>query len=362
VAQRATRALARDPSLVTRHLPEYLIEAFLLGMFMVSAGVVGTLLGAPASPLVHSIPNESVRAVMGGLAMGLTAIALIYSGWGKRSGAHMNPAVTLAFVRLGKVRWPDAIGYIAAQVVGGTAGVVLVHTAFGDAFASAPVQYVATLPMKGLLAAFIAEFAISFVMMTIVLRATSSSRWMKYTGVFAGLLVATYIIFEAPYSGMSMNPARTFASALPSGIWTGFWIYLTAPVLAMQVAVSVNRFTSVRSSGCAKLLHFDAQRCIFCGHAPRKSEEKGFTRRTRSAGEKGLAENKRSKDPNRKRHLTQSSQSAQRCEMRSGLPTQSASLPRRGYLANARLPKFGLPLMKLRTHSLERLADEHLKL
>ena len=91
------------------HWPEYAIEAWALGIFMISAGCFGVLLEASISPLPRAIENADVRRALGGLAMGLTAVVLIYSPWGKRSGAHMNPAVTLAFLRLNHVaRWDAA--------------------------------------------------------------------------------------------------------------------------------------------------------------------------------------------------------------------------------------------------------------
>src|SRR5689334_18283210 len=89
------------------HWPEYLIEAWALGTFMVSAGLVATALGSPRSPISGAIPSPLLRSALAGIAMGLTAIALIHSPWGKRSGAHMNPAVTLTFLRLGRVRIQD---------------------------------------------------------------------------------------------------------------------------------------------------------------------------------------------------------------------------------------------------------------
>jgi len=131
------------------HWPEYLIEAWALGSFMVSAGVVATLLGAPDSPVHRAIAGATWRNVAGGVAMGLTAIALIHSGWGKRSGAHMNPAVTLTFLRLGKIRPWDALFFAFAQILGGTAGVLLVAALFGHAFTDPPVSYAATLPGPG---------------------------------------------------------------------------------------------------------------------------------------------------------------------------------------------------------------------
>src|SRR6266487_3669549 len=112
-------------SALRQHWPEYLIEAWALGTFMVSAALFTALLEYPGSPVHQLIPNGSERRALIGLAMGLTAIALIYSPWGKQSGAHMNPATTLTFLRLGKVTGWDATGYIAAQFIGGVCGVLL---------------------------------------------------------------------------------------------------------------------------------------------------------------------------------------------------------------------------------------------
>lgn len=252
------------------HWPEYLIEAWALGMFMISAGVCGVVLEFPGSIVHRWLPDETLRRVLAGIAMGLTAVSLIYSPWGKRSGAHMNPAVTLAFLRSGHVRRWDAVFYIVAQFVGGTLGVFAVLAIFGDAFARLPVSHVVTLPgPAGELVAFAAELTISFLMMTMVLRASNSQRLMRYTGVFAGVLVALFISIEAPFSGMSMNPARTFASAFVAHVWTSFWIYLVAPVTAMQCALAIDRFLRGRAAvKCAKLLHTNDQRCIHCGYEP----------------------------------------------------------------------------------------------
>lgn len=104
---------------LTRHWSEYLMEAAGLGLFMLSAVVVATVIEHPSSPVRAAIDNPLLRRIPMGLAMGLTAIGIIYSPWGKRSGAHINPAVTLTFYRLGKMaRW-DAILYVLAQCVGG---------------------------------------------------------------------------------------------------------------------------------------------------------------------------------------------------------------------------------------------------
>jgi len=252
-----------------RHWPEYLIEGWALGMFMIAAGVVATLLEYPGSPVHAGLPDASVRRIIAGMAMGLTAIGLIYSPWGKRSGAHMNPSVTVTFLILGKVRAWDALFYVLAQFLGGTAGVLFVLGLIGAPFSEPPVRLAATLPgPAGSWAAFTAELAISAGMMATILTVSGSRRIASLTGIVAGCLVATYISLEAPLSGMSMNPARSFASAVPALMWRSLWIYFTAPVAGMLAGAQLYRL-SRRRVACAKLVHPPEVRCIHCGYEPR---------------------------------------------------------------------------------------------
>ena len=250
-----------------KHWPEYLIEAFCLGVFMVSAGAVTVLFEYPYSPVHAAISNPDLRRALIGLAMGLTAMGLIYSPWGKQSGAHMNPAVTLTFYRLGKMAAWDAVFYIIAQFFGGLLGVLLTRMLLGNSFADPAVNFIVTVPgAAGVPAAFVAELLISCGLMLVILFATNTPKLARYTGLIAGTLVALYITFEAPYSGMSINPARTVASALPSGVWTAVWLYFVAPIGGMLLAVDIRR-ALVRGAhvACAKLHHDHRRRCIFCG-------------------------------------------------------------------------------------------------
>ena len=249
------------------HWPEYLMEAGLLGAFMVSACVFGALYEFPGSPVHQAITSDFLRRVLMGMSMGLTAIAIIYSPWGKQSGAHINPAVTFTFFRLGKIKFWDALFYVAAQSAGAVMGVFLVAQFLGRQVSDPAVRYVVTTPgPRGPWVALAAEFIIAAGMMSAVLYFSNHHRLACYTGLFAGLLVATYITIEAPFSGMSMNPARTFGSALPSGIWDGLWIYLTAPPLGMLFAAELYLWWSGRQSvKCCKLHHNNTKRCIFCG-------------------------------------------------------------------------------------------------
>src|SRR6201999_1550997 len=103
---------------VRLHWPEYLMEAALLGAFMVSACIFGALYEFPQSPIRQTIHSSILRRLLMGISMGSTAIAIIYSPWGKQSGAHINPSVTTTFFRLGKIKAWDALFYIGAQFLG----------------------------------------------------------------------------------------------------------------------------------------------------------------------------------------------------------------------------------------------------
>ena len=263
------------------HWPEYLMESAELALFMISACVVTAVLEHPASTLRHLLPSPFTRRLITGVAMGLTLLALIHSKWGKRSGAHMNPAFTLMFLRLGKVEAWDAAFYAVSQFAGGLAGVLISLLLVGPWLAHPNVNFAATQPgMSGILVALTAELLISFMLALTVLVVSNHSKISRFTPYFAASLVAAYITFEAPFSGMSMNPARTFSSAFVGHLWTGLWIYFTAPVLAMQLAATLY----LRSKGvvyCAKYHHYNRQRCIFNCRFPELLAREQMQKQTR---------------------------------------------------------------------------------
>src|SRR5215813_10774633 len=177
-ASSALRALAM-------HWPEYLMEAAGLGLFMVSACAFTVLLFHPASAVVRALPDADLRRMLTGIAMGLTAITIIYSPLGKRSGAHLNPAVTLTFWRLGKIEGWDAAFYILAQFVGGAAGVAIAARVLSHMLVADPaVTYAVTIPgAYGAGMAFLAEAVISFGLMLMVLVVSNRPASNRYTGL-----------------------------------------------------------------------------------------------------------------------------------------------------------------------------------
>jgi aquaporin Z len=251
------------------------MEAASLGLFMVSACAFGVLLEHPASPVHQALPAPLVRQILAGIAMGLTAVGIISSPWGQRSGAHMNPALTLTFWSLGKIEPWDALFYMAGQFLGGVGGVVLSSWILGPPLGHYKVNYVVTVPgPPGPWIAFFAEFAISFGLVAIVLNVSNSARLTRFTPWVAGFLVAAYISIESPLSGMSMNPARSFGSALPAGVWIAIWVYFVAPPLAMLSAgLAYRHWRGAHRVFCAKYHHHNHQRCIFrCNYGALRRE------------------------------------------------------------------------------------------
>jgi aquaporin Z len=250
-----------------RHWVEYLIEASFLALFVLAAGVVATLERDPL--LVEAVPWPLARRALSGLTMALVSIAMIYSPWGRRSGTHLNPAMTLAFYRLRKVGTVDLLGYAIAQFAGGALGVALVRAWMAPAFAAqggaailhggAPVAVVVV---------FGVELALAAATMLLVLMTINHTRLFRWTGAIYGSVVGLYVAFCSPLSGVGLNPARTIAASLADGSWAGAWLGLLAPALGMQLAVELyRRITGRTEIACAKLAHNLSGRCIFrCQH------------------------------------------------------------------------------------------------
>jgi aquaporin Z len=218
----------------------YLQEALGLAIFMISACFFSGMLEAKNSCWHTVFPGDFSRTIIMGVMMGVTSLVIFYSPFTAPSGSHINPAVTITFLRLGKMGIWDSLFYILFQFAGGLAAVYFMALLMGRTLTDAPVNYAATVPGKyGVAVAAITEFSIAFTMMTMILFTTANERLKKYTRIFSGCFVCLYVIIAGPVSGFGMNPTRTAASAIPAHIYTSFWLYMIMPLAGMLLAGEV---------------------------------------------------------------------------------------------------------------------------
>lgn len=247
------------------HLPEYFAE-FLGTAIMMTIGIGAvTVMFAAATPLRTWIPSDDVRRLITGIIFAGGATAVVLSPLGQRSGGHLNPAVTFGFWWKGQVQTRDALAYAAAQIAGATVGVFAVAM-IGGAYAQS-VQLGITLPGEGYsaLTAFIAEIVITFLLVALILFCVNKQRFATKTPYLAGALVAFLVFVEAPISGTSLNPARSFAPSLLTNTYTDQWLYWLGPPVGAVLAVLlfVQLVAKKDRGGCAKLFHTERYRCIF---------------------------------------------------------------------------------------------------
>ena len=247
------------------------MEATELATFMLCICSVGTLLYERNSPFNSLGVSQVTRSVLMGLAISGATYAIIRSPFGRRSGAHFNPALTFAYFGLGRMHRWDALAYIAAQFIGGSTGVFVSHVLFGSNLADLPVLYVVTLPGRyGYLFSFLTEFTMSFSVMEVVLIVSNHRRFAKYSPLCVAFLTVFYFAFCTPLSGYSVNPARSFSSALFARIWDGIWIYFFAPGLGMLAAAALfRRVMGYERIYCAKVFHDLRTVCPFDCHFER---------------------------------------------------------------------------------------------
>lgn len=223
----------------------YGLEAAGLFGFVLIAGLLSIFFEHPDMPGKEGYleTRPILRHLLLGIGIGLytfAAVKLI----SKRSGAHMNPAVTLSFWMLGKMQGRDVAGYIIAQFVGALAASFLLKATLYKWFGHPDIHFGATRPQPphDSSGAFTAEFIISFLLMAAILITASSKRLEKAAPYIVAVLLTLFLTFELPYSGMSMNPARSFSGDAAAGMWEHLWIYFVAPVAAMSLAAFLFHF------------------------------------------------------------------------------------------------------------------------
>jgi aquaporin Z len=250
------------------HWKEYLMEGTEIGSLTLSACFFATLIYSNDSPLNDIALARVVRSILMGMAIAITTFLIICSPFGRRSGAHINPAVTLAFLWLRRIHRWDAVCYVVAQFLGAVVGVLMAHEFLGERLSSVPIRYLATLPgINGKPIAFVAGFVSSSLLMGIVLYSSNHRLFARFSPLLVALLTMFYFGLSSSISGFSVNPARTFSSALFAWIWQGIWIYLSAPCLGMLMSAAIY----IKSMGpnrvyCAKVFHDTQSACPFPCH------------------------------------------------------------------------------------------------
>jgi aquaporin Z len=246
-----------------RSVPWLLYGAELAGTtLLVAVGLSFVILDfGQGSPVIHLIPSAGWRRLLTGFLFGSTGALIALSPLGKESGAHINPAVTLAFWLTGTLGGRHAVGYVVAQLAGGILGALPLLTWGGM---GRSVAFGATVPGPGYGFgwALVGEAATTFALIVGLFMFVRHRRLRSFTPALFPVLYAAMVYLEAPVSGTSTNPARSLAPAVISGAWNGWWVYWVGPLLGTLLGVAVFRIAGPRwlSIEIAKLYHFGHDR------------------------------------------------------------------------------------------------------
>jgi aquaporin Z len=192
-----------------------------------------------------AIVVEMLTGAMGhvgiALTFGLVVTALIYA-FGHISGAHFNPAVSIAFVVMGEFNKKELTPYILAQLLGAILASLTLYLLFIVEIKSmADVAYLgSTLPRASVWQSFLFEFILTFILMLIIASSAVHAKAVKsFAGIAIGFTVGLEAMFAGPICGASMNPARSIAPALVSGHLEHLWLYVVATILGAVASVFV---------------------------------------------------------------------------------------------------------------------------
>ena len=248
------------------HWPEYCSELLGTAFLVFIALSAVTFDFGLGSPLAVVFPDSSVRRLITGLILAGSGPLVAISPLGKLSGAHVNPAVSLAFWLHGKMHQHDLVCYIASQFLGAALGAGLVVLIWRERAAS--VHNGVTVPGVGypIWSVFLIEMGLTCLLVLMIFLFVSSHRLMLWTPLISWLLVAFMYWLAAPISGSSLNPARSFGPALVSWYWRDQWLYYLASPIGALLAVILFRLMSlvgIHDVLTAKMFHAPRYRCIF---------------------------------------------------------------------------------------------------
>ncbi len=248
---------------MNKYITAFLAE--LIGtLLLVAVGlsIVIVMFGS-GSPAIQLIPPAGIRRLIAGFLFGTTGASIAVSPLGKHSGAHINPVVTLAFLLKGKMTGVHAAGYFIAQMIGAGLGAIplLMWGGMGRS-----ISYGATFPGINFSpwTAVLGEAVTTFALILGLLIFVGHKKIRSFTPLLFPFLYCVMVYLEAPISGTSTNPARSFGPSLVADSWQGWWVYWLGPAIGTLIALLVHRYSrlNVLEIEVAKLYHFK--------HDPRK--------------------------------------------------------------------------------------------
>jgi aquaporin Z len=215
------------------------MQRYLLELF----GTFSLVFCGPGAVIMNDNSGGMVTHVGIAITFGLIVMAMIYA-IGEQSGAHINPAVTLAFWASGTFPKKEVTPYIIAQTI----GALLASSTLYFLFPTHETQG-ATIPLNSNTQAFVLEVILSFILMFVIIKVSTGS---KETGTMAGIAIGGIVgleaMFAGPITGASMNPARSIAPAVFSGDLQYLWLYIVAPIIGMLLASIFCKLTAEKAS------------------------------------------------------------------------------------------------------------------
>ncbi|UHG94778.1 MIP/aquaporin family protein [Spirosoma oryzicola] len=225
------------------HWPNYVAEAMGVSLFMIGSCCTAVLLHHPDSPVRQFLGESKLwRRTIQAVIMGLVLLVINHNPAGKKSGSLINPAITLSYRYSGKISTVDTVWYILFQCTSAVICGFIVYQLLEKWYSHPDVNYNLSAPRPetgGWPVAFLAEFIISSLLIFVSLLSLHSKKFRKLSSSFGVGLIMLYIIFEAPFSGMSTNPARSLGTAAGALDFHHYWIYVVAPCSAMLLTTLV---------------------------------------------------------------------------------------------------------------------------
>jgi aquaporin Z len=243
----------------------YYLSEFVGTFVMMTIGISAIVLNFGTQFMQDMIPSFSVRLLLTGVLFAGGATFVVYSPVGRISGAHINPAVSFAFLLEKKLGVREFVVFSFMQILGSIIAAIMALLVWSEN--ARKVNLGMTLPGKGysIGLVFLIEVFIAFLLINLIFYFLHRRNLTRLTGVAVGLLIAVLVFLTAPITGTSLNPARSIGPAFASFNFSYLWLYITAPILGSFVAVTIHKkIAFLHGPLCAKLNHQRKdKRCLY---------------------------------------------------------------------------------------------------